>query len=156
MPYSQLLGRAFDIVRREPALWVMGVLLALFGGGGVSPGFNWDFGGRTEDFNWQGAPPRLPEWLTVESIGPLIAVLVGAILLIIILGLVIQSIVLAGLIHGADRAAAGRDVRWGELLRAGWSRRGRRLLGLKLLLAIPALVGFVLGVIGFLAAVLPI
>jgi hypothetical protein len=156
MPYSQLLGRAFDVVRREPALWILGMILALFGGGSSSPNVNMNYQMGDRDFNWEGTPPHIPDWLTVETVVPIIATVVGVIVLLMIIGLVVQSLVLAGLIHGADRAATGEDVRWGALLRAGWSRRGRRILGMKVVMAIPAFAGFAVGVAGFLVAALPI
>ncbi len=159
MPYSKLLQRSLDVVRREPALWVMGFLLALFGGGsGFSFSGNWGDQSNWGDdtFQWEGAPPALPEWLTAETAAVVGGVLLCGVLVLGVLALVVQSIALTGLITGAASAAQGEDVGWGALWRQGASRAGRRVLGLKLLLLLPTLLGLLLGIIAFAIALLPL
>jgi hypothetical protein len=149
MPYSQLISRAFEIVRRERALWVMGFILAIFGGGG---GANATWQGNMEGFRpFQDTLPtrQIPDWFRVEAIAPLVLAIVCFVVVLAIIALVARSVALAGLIYGADRAEQGRNVRWGELWRAGWSREGRRIIGLNLLLAVPFII---LGIVGLIAA----
>jgi hypothetical protein len=156
MPYSQLISRAFDIVRRERALWVMGFILAIFGGGG---GANITWQGNMEGFRpFRDTPPirQIPDWFRLEAIAPVVLVILCFVFALGIIALVARGVALAGLIHGADRAEHGRNVRWGELWRAGWSREGRRVIGLNLLLAVPFITLGIVGLIVAATVVLPI
>lgn len=139
MPHSKLLQKAFEVVRREPALWILGFIVALFGGGsGGSGSGNWSGGGEELGMPNQG-PPDMPAWFTPENLIIMAACFVGFLILLAIVGLVIQSVAMAGLIDGTARAAEGEDVHWRELLGVGWSQLGRRILGMKILLALPML-----------------
>ncbi|MCL5950420.1 MAG: hypothetical protein M1132_01640 [Chloroflexi bacterium] len=40
MDYGRMLARAFEITRRDRALWLFGFLLAVTGGSGGHPGLN--------------------------------------------------------------------------------------------------------------------
>ncbi len=156
MPYSQLLQRSFDVVRREPALWVLGMIFALFGGGGGQGNINWNGGAGDGGDQWGGIQPQAPAWLTPENIGVALLLLILVVLLLGTIGLVVQSVAQAGLIHGTARAATGEDVHWGDLWRAGWSQAGRRVLGLRFLLAMPALFLLLLAIGVFFVVALPL
>lgn len=160
MPYSKLLERAFRIVKGEPALWVLGFLVALFGGGGSSGSFNFGGGGggggRGGDIGIPDASGGLPANFNPEM---LVAIGIGLFCVVLTIGilfLVLRSVALAGLIHGADQASMGEDVHWKDLWRHGWSRRGRRLVGLTLVQAVPLLIGAIIGFAGFMLAILPL
>lgn len=140
MPYTSILRRAFDILRNEPALWVLGIILVFFGGGGSGRG-----GANANMGQWEtDAPPvpsgDMPAWFNPETLVTLAVIGGCVILLLAVLSLVVRSVALAGLIEGAARSDTGEDVRWDQLLRAGWSQKGRRILLLKLVLALPLLV----------------
>lgn len=156
MPYTKILSRSFETVRREPALWVLGIILAFFGGGsggGSGGGGNWSpsSGGTEPDFSGD-----LPSWFTPEVLIPL-AVVVGLVLVVLtILFFVMRSVALAGLVHGSQRAATGEDVHWNDLFRFGWSQVGRRLMGLQLLLWSPWLVGLLLLIGAGMALLFPL
>lgn len=156
MPYSDILKRAFQVVRNEPALWVLGIILAFFGGGGGG-GFNFNTGGNFggDGPNYDGPTPELPSWANPDNL-LILGIVVGCfVLLWIVVAMVVQSAALAGLVHGAARAAEGEDVHWRDLWRAGFSRRGRRVLGLKLLVGIPMFVGILIGAGLLIAAAIP-
>lgn len=147
MPYTKLLKRSFEIVRHQRALWILGFIFALFGGGGSAGGgggggnsASWSESGS--DFGqtpFDGVSPALPESFDAQTLISLV-LLFGCIMIgLAIFAFVIRNVALAGLIHGSERAAAGEELQWRELWRAGWSQTGRRLMGLKLLLGIPTL-----------------
>ncbi len=157
MPYTELIKKAFNTVRREPALWVLGIILALFGGGSSGGGGNGgNFNMGSGDFgNFDNMPNnpdfQAPAWFNAENLVPILLTVACVVIALSIVSLVVRSVALAGLIHGADRAATGEDVHWRDLWRAGWSSRGRRIIGLDLLIAIPVLL-FVLVLAGLLFA----
>ena len=152
MPYTQILKRAFNVVRHEPALWIVGIIFAFFGGGGGGGGGGMNFNGAG-DFNlpeefggdafnqipFEGGSPDFSQWMNPETLLPLALFLACLLIGWIIFAFIMRNVALAGLIYGADRAAQGQDVRWSELLRVGWSQKGVRLMALNFLLALPAL-----------------
>ncbi len=165
MQYSQIFKRAFNVVRNEPALWIVGVIIAIFGGGGGGTSFNStgntnfnnnDFGRVfTEGIPLDQFQTDFSSWLNPEILLP-----IGLFILCLIIGwsffaFAIRNVALAGLIYGSDRASVGQDVRWGELLRFGWSRHALRLMGLNFLLALPALLFFSAGLIIGIVMIIP-
>jgi hypothetical protein len=146
MPYTQLLSRSFEILRRQPALWIIGIILAFFAGGGGGANFNaqsslqGDFGKSLFDPSAEAPFSNLPEWLfnpeTLLSAGLLFACfLIGW----FIIAFVMRSVALVGLIEGVDQAAKGSNLRLLDLLGAGWSGKGGRIMAMKVLLALPML-----------------
>lgn len=151
MKYSQIFKRAFNVVRNEPALWIVGVIMAIFGGAGGGVNFNgggnFNPGNSFDEELANQLPSELPPWFNFETLLP-----IGLLILCLIIGwglfaFAIRNVALAGLIYGSERASVGQDVRWRELLRFGWSGYALRLMGLNFLLALPALLFFLLALI---------
>lgn len=140
MPYTKILSRSFETVRREPALWVLGIILAFFGGGQGGSGGSGNWSQPSGGTDGQDFPTELPSWFTPEVLIPLAVVVVLVLVALSILFFVMRCVALAGLVHGAQRAATGEDVHWNDLFRFGWSQVGRRIMGLQLLLWSPWLV----------------
>jgi len=148
MQYSQILKRAFNVVRNEPALWIVGVIMAIFGGAGGGINFN---GVGNSNFSnsfdkeladqlpFDQLPADLPTWFNFETLLPIALLILCLIIGWSLFAFAIRNVALAGLIYGSDRASVGQDVRWGELLRFGWSGHALRLMGLNFLLALPVL-----------------
>ena len=62
MEYSKIFKRAFDVVRNEPALWIVGIIMAIFGGaGGGSGGSGGNFGGGSGGGGGACAIPKLAD-----------------------------------------------------------------------------------------------
>ncbi|HBY93710.1 MAG: hypothetical protein M5U01_08130 [Ardenticatenaceae bacterium] len=139
MPYSQILSRAFEITRRQPALWVFGFLVALFGGagrgGGPSYNFNGFNGGRVPRF--QG-PPGFN--LNLSTMLGLIAIVIGLLLVLAIIAAIVRYVAEVALIDGAARADDDEPVTVAGGLRRGWSRDAFFLFLTRLLLALPLIV----------------
>lgn len=156
MPYTDLIKRAFNTVRREPALWVLGIILALFGGGSGGGGSNFNTGTNNFGDITGGQDFETPAWFNEETLVTIGLALACLVIVLAIVSLFVRGVALAGLIHGADRASTGEDVHWRDLWRAGWSQRGRRIVGLNFLLAIPTLLVFlILGAL-LLVAIIPL
>jgi hypothetical protein len=95
----------------------------------------------------------MPEMPDLRAITPLVAgIAIIAIILAVLVALVlwtVATIARGGLIAGANAVDEGRPSSFGEAWSAGW-RKGWRLLGIGILPAIP---GFLLAIVGVLAAV---
>lgn len=144
MQYSQIFKRAFNVVRHEPALWIVGMIMAIFGGaGGGSGSFNgagnFNPGNSFDEELAQQLPSDLPAWFNFDTLLPIALLIVCLIIAWSLFAFAMRNVALAGLIYGSERASVGQDVRWGELLRFGWSGHALRLMGLNFLLALPAL-----------------
>ncbi len=153
MPYTDLLSRAFEIVRRNRALWIIGMMYAFFGGGG---GGSANFQGNFDNSSFgSGNSPDLPAWLTPEFLISL-AVIAGVVgFLLAIVFFVLRSTAYTGLVHGTRQALNDEVPSWRALWSAGWSPRGRRIMGLRFLLAIPSLVLVLIAIATFFVALFP-
>lgn len=156
MPYSEILSRGFEIVRRNRALWIIGMLYAFFGGGGGGGGsgnFNQSFDGSN------GGPssgPDIPPWLTTEFVVTA-AIVIGVIAVLLgIVFFVLRVTAFTGLVHGTHEALNAEVSSVRSLWGAGWSAKGRRIMGLRLLLAIPSIIMIVIALIAFGATLLPL
>lgn len=141
MTIQEMLSRSFATVKREPALWVMGMLMALLGGG-FSVNLNTNFGGGGGSGGTDGPSSPLPPNFDPA---PYLALAAVALIFLIVVGIVLfllRCVAEAGMIHGTERALTGEDVHWRDLWRAGWSSYAQRLLGMHLILLIPALLIF--------------
>lgn len=149
MDQIKILKRAFQIIWRYRALWLIGLLLVLAGGGvtgfsGGAPGGGGS-GGQVSGGGreWQDVPERWPEvW---REIGPIVMV-VGAVVLAIaaffvLLGIgrvVLRYVTRTSLIQMVDRyEETGEELSMGSGLRLGWSRSSFRLFLISLILKLP-------------------
>jgi len=159
MDYGKVLRRAWNIVWEHKFLILLGVLVALSGGGGsgvsASGAGNFDWGAQGP----RVPPPReLPEFPEMPELGRdlgipvlpaivLIVVLIGLALLLGLVVWVVSTIARGGLIAGVDAIDAGSPSSFGPAWNAGW-RKGWTLLGIGILPTIPGLVVFLAGLAG--------
>lgn len=156
MPFSDIITRSFDVVWRNRSLWIVGMILAFFGGGSSGSNFNFSQGSSsTSSTNGDMPMPDLPAWFTMENIILFAGVVIVIYLVLGIIALVIQSIVLAGLIRGTDAAIEARPLSWREMLRSGWQGRWQSLFWLKILVGLPALLVTIVGAIIGVTVALP-
>jgi hypothetical protein len=143
MDYGRLFSRAWEITWENKYLWVLGFLVALGTGGGGS-------GGRA-NFSTGGGPgpgPQIENFL--EQYGVLLA---GVGCLLVIIGIIlwlVRMVAEAGLISSVERIEGGSKLTLGEAFSSGTPFLGR-MVGLNLLIYLPALVLAVLGLGSFLA-----
>lgn len=151
MDFGRVLTRAWQIIWDNKFLIVLGVLVALSSGsvgsnfgGGNGGGFQYQFEG--DEFDFTGPPP--PE---LEAAVPFVGLAAGVILVIIcvllivsIIVWVISTIARGGLIASVNTIEAGEESNLSRAWRAGWER-GRTLVGIGIIPAIPV---FVLVIIG--------
>lgn len=158
MDYGKLLSRALNIIWEHKFLILLGVLVALGGGGGYGSSFSGgSFDGQTtngSDFEvspgeWPNLD-QLPNWLGVA--GALLVLIIGIALVIGIALWVVSTIARGGLIAGVDTIDAGGISSFSQAWSAGW-HKGWRLIGIGIIPAIPVLflVVTALGLIGGLA-----
>jgi hypothetical protein len=163
MDYGALIRRAWDIVWNNKWLILLGVLVALGNAQRYSSSFRGSSGpdngqqpGEFEDFfnrgeGTPGAPDiEMPDIEGLEQeFGPALpwlglgaAVLIPLICLGVIIGIAlwaVATIARGGLIAGVDVLDSGGTSSFSLAWRAGWEK-GWRLIGIRLLPAIPALV----------------
>jgi len=152
MEYTEVLKRAWHLVRSYRVLWVFGVILALTTGGGTGGGQSII---RERDFS-PARQFRL-EQIAPGAVSTLIAIGVGlacALVVLIIATTVARYVAETALIRMvADYEETGqkRNVRWG--FRTGWSRAALRLFLIDLLTTLPVVLAFMLL---FLLALAPV
>jgi hypothetical protein len=135
MDYGKLLTRAFEITRTYRALWLFGVLLALFGGEG---GGNFNFGnfGGGDGRPGTSPIPQVPE-VTQQMILTIVLVLLCLALVWIILSIVLRFVSRAALIGLVQELEAnGTTPTVGRGFSIGASRFWQ-LLGIALTINIP-------------------
>ncbi len=140
MDYGKLLTRSFEITRKYRALWLFGILLALFGGGGGVRG-NFGFPGNVPGGGRQGGDglPTPPREL-LDALPLIVTLLVCVIIVWIIVGIVLRLLsrgALIGLVQELEANQTTPTVRRGFSIGASrfWS-----LLGIALLINIPLVV----------------
>lgn len=141
MDYSMILTRSFQMIWKNRALWVFGILLALFGGGGGSlpsgfPGGSIGNGVPSGGNTFPGPTPQVPssDW---NAIVPIIAAVVCVILILAVVGVALRLIsrgALIGLVNELEVKQSIPTVRRG--FRIGWNRFGS-LLGIAILINLP-------------------
>jgi len=139
-----ILKRAFAIARRYRALWVFGILLALFGGAGTSGGNSRVTmpGGRGSDAWPPGFMAGRIDPGTIIGIAAVCGVIV---LLLVVISAIAGYVSRTALYRMVDSLEeTGECPSWREGFRLGWSRRAWRLLGIDLLIAIPFTLGVIL------------
>ncbi len=152
MDYGKILVRAFEITRTHRALWVFGVLLALFGGGGTNfnPG---NFGGGNGGTGRGNSEfPSIAPGMQ-QAILAIVLALICFVVIWFVLSIILRFVsraALIGQVHELETQGTLPAVRQGFSLGAArfWS-----LLGIALTINIPlALVSLIL----ILVAALPI
>ena len=154
MEYSRILRRAWEVTWRYKALWVFGILVALFSGGaggGGSPGRgpNVQLGGLREpplgDFIWPFDLARVIAAALVIALAVMFVLLflalIGAVLRYL------STVALVRMVDEYDETGQRRSV--GEGFRLGWSVRALRVFAIDLVIGIPVAVLFL--VLVFLA-----
>jgi hypothetical protein len=158
MDYGKLLSRSFEITRTYRALWLFGILLALFGGGGgnFSNAANFSNGGSSGRGGTGGAGNNVFPTLPSEFWQAFSLVIVGILCLILILFLLsivlrfVSRGALIGLVQELEANATTPTVRRGFSI--GGSRFWQ-LLGIALTINVPL---FVISLALFLIAALPV
>lgn len=153
MDYSGLFRRAYDLIRRKRALLILGILLALVGGGGGATSANANFGnlgsfGGMAD----GEPPPMPS-IQFEQVFPLIVLAIIVIFVLAIIATVFRYIVQAGLIDAIARADDDEDISVRAALSRGASRRALNLFLADIILIVPVAL---IGVACFMLALVPL
>jgi len=142
-----ILKRAFNITRRYRALWIFGVLLALFGssgGGGGGPNVTLP-GGVDGRF-----PGTLPPGITLPSVDPgaIIGIAIACcclLLLLAVASIAISYVARTSLYRMVNEIEdTGVSPSWREGFRLGWSRSALRLFVIDLAIGIPFAVAVIL------------
>jgi len=137
MDHMKILSRAFDIVRRYRALWVLGFLFVLCGGAG---GFNGNGGGGSNSgYRVSSSEMANVNWNMVLIIA---AIAVVVLILLAVIATSVRYVAEAGLIAGVDEIESNGEtltVRRGW--RLGWSRQAWRLFLTNLAIGLPVAVG---------------
>ena len=149
--FGEVLSRAWQIVWGHKILWIFGILAGCGQGGGGGTGG----GGRNFGFETQGPdlPPQVMRWLELieENLMTFMAVGIGLICLLWVIGIFLGTIGRIGLIRGTSEADGGTEnLIFGKLFSESlpyfW-----RVFGLSLIVAIPVLVVLAAGFAGLLA-----
>jgi hypothetical protein len=143
MDYLDILKRALNITWRYRPLWLFGFLLALCGGtGSGGSNFNFPTGGGGGD---EGDAEDLAELLWLLDIDPnwIIALAVGficLILLLIVLGIVVQTVTRTALIGMVAQISETGAVTLSDGWRFGWSGAAWRVFLVGLVITIPVVI----------------
>ncbi|MBN1262117.1 MAG: hypothetical protein JXB35_15675 [Anaerolineae bacterium] len=150
MDYFKILKRAFNTVKDYKVLWIFGILVALgtaggSSGGGSGGGNGATFSGGAE--NWQGFPENLPFDIVMPAIGALIAIAVGFVILMFLLGIVVavaRYVAENALIKLVDaHEDTGVKHSFKEGFRIGWSRSAWQIFLINLVTGLVMAVGFI-------------
>ncbi|MCX7838603.1 MAG: hypothetical protein N2559_03990 [Anaerolineae bacterium] len=153
MDYGKIVARAFEITRKHRALWLFGILLALFGGGG---------GGGSGNFNIPSGGDNFPRLPTLSSeVWQIITILIIALVCFAVIWLVLSIILrfvsraaLIGLVQELEAEQKAPTVGRGFSIGAEhfW-----RLLGIALVINIPlAIISLVIVIIALLPLLMAI
>jgi hypothetical protein len=151
----QILKRAFEISWKYRALWLVGLLLVLAGGGVASlntpgspgPGPNPEVSGGGQE--WQGLPGEASRiWAAVAAIlvivGLVLLALIAFFALIGIARIVLRFMMRTSLIQMVNQyEETGEELSVGSGLKLGWSRASFRLFLIGLVLKLPIVLLFV-------------
>jgi hypothetical protein len=149
MDYGKIFGRAWDIIWENKFLILLGVLVALSGGGSGS-GNQAQYAFNNNDVQW-GDLPSFEYGTPFQNLDlPLIGVGVIVLLvgLLFLLGLVFWAagtISRGGLINAVNEIDEGNPTSFSEAFKAGWEK-GWRLIGIGLVPSIPIMVLVIISV----------
>lgn len=138
MDQFKILRRAYRITLDYRALWVFGILLALFSAASGSSG-----GGGGGRSNGAGLPTS--GWMDLGAFAPLIAAFLCLVLFLVVGGGILRYLSQTSLIRMVDRYETTEEkvtVRQG--FRLGWSRSAARIFLAELLIGLGGLVVFLL------------
>jgi hypothetical protein len=149
MEVGATISRAFNIVKNHRALWVLGFLAAL-AGGGSGGSFNTSGG----NFGGTGSgeiPPEMQRFLDMlqENAGAIVAGVIGLVCVLFVISFILWIISLiaeGGLINGVDSVERTGGMTFGAAWRAGSSKL-LPLLGLSILLALPLIAIFIVAAV---------
>ncbi len=158
MDFGKLLKRSFEITIRYRALWLFGILLALFGGRsgssfnlgnlsgfGGSPG-----GGRGGNLNPNVTPPSIPP-AVAQTILAIVCLVACIIVIWIILSIILRFVSRAALISSVRDLESGQVVPTvGNGFRVG-ADRFLSLLGIALIINVPLTLVSLILIFGALA-----
>ncbi len=154
MDYLAILKRAFHITRKHRALWLFGILLAIFGGGGGSGSARFSSGGDMSSLPSDGVPfgGNNP----FAGIDPSVFLMIGLavaciIFVLVIVSIVVRSVARAALIGMVEQVEETDAVTVKDGWRIGWSARAWKIFLIDLLVGIPML-AFVLITLAFAAS----
>ena len=152
MEYGKIISRSASIVWQNKFLMVLGILAAI--GSGFFSGSGGGGGGGGDDLGF-GDPGQFSEF--GDEIAALAIGAVGVVFVLICIGLfigivlwVISTVARGGLIASVDSIEAGEKSSFSQAWGAGWNKVWT-LLGISLLPAIPAMIMFVIGLLGMAA-----
>lgn len=140
MDYSRILTRSFEVTWKHRAMWLFGILLALFGGGGGGGGgFPTGAGGNSGNRGADSFPNQFPQLTSIDwgAVSGIIAVVICVVLILAIVGIILRLIsrgALVGLVDELESSQTTPSV--GRGFRIGWSRL-RSLLGIAILINLP-------------------
>ncbi len=149
MDYGKIFGRAWDIIWEHKFLILLGVMVALSGGGRGS-GSQAQYAFNNNDVQWGDLPsfdfgtPFQNLDLPLIGVG-VIALLVGLLLLLGLGFWAAGTISRGGLISAVYAIDSGQATSFTEAIEAGWVK-GWRLIGIGLVPAIPMLVLVIISV----------
>jgi len=175
MDHIKILKRAWQIVKKYRALWWIGLLLVIAGGGlGAGNGGSsvpssstgWRTSAPIEDpfKEWRDMPnmPDLPNWPQVWArVAPAVAVFVVVVVALALLAIVLSLVLtvlrfvtrvsLIQMVHRYEET--DEEIGFRDGLRMGWSRSALRLFLLDLILTLPVVLAvlMLLAPLGFLA-----
>jgi len=151
MDHIKILKRAFEIVWNYRVLWVFGIIIALTtaGSGGGGNAANYSGSGNWGQAPWEGEF-EIPTWLELpaQTQMAIIAVGIGLLCLFLLLGIVfivlhyVSANALIQMVAEHEETGEKYTVRQG--FRIGWSRTAWRLFLIKLVVALPIVVVFIL------------
>lgn len=136
MDYLTILKRAFHITRNHRALWLFGILLALFGGGS---GGNGRF--SSSGISGDGGPVPFGD-NPFAGIDPSVFLIVGLavaclVFILVIVSIVARSVARAALIGMVEQVEETDAVTVKDGWRIGWSARAWKIFLINLLVSIP-------------------
>jgi hypothetical protein len=162
MDLGRIISRSFEITIRNRALWLFGILLAIFGGdsANLSSGSNFSTGGGRRDERLpNGGLPQLPQ-VDTNTIITILAVVACIVLILILLSIIVRLVsrgALIGLVQELEANQTRPTVRRG--FNIGFDRFWS-LLGVALAVNVPlfliSLLLLLLAAVPLLAALIPL
>jgi len=143
MEYTEILKRAWHLVRNYRALWVFGIILALATGGGAEVG---QYTFRGEDFSRGGQfgtgqiPPEIVSSIVAIAVG--LVCFGGVLLIVVAVARYVAETALIRMVDDHEETGQKHGVRQG--FRIGWSRTALRLFLIDLLTTLPVALAFLL------------
>ena len=157
MDHMRILKRAWQITWKYRALWLVGLLLVLAGGGIGSGGFNGGSaaGGGGSGRGGSGGGPGFPpgemprDWPGMPGIGPKVASAVGVIIAIVVILFLLAVVIgiLAAIVRYVTRTSliqmvqgyeeTEKEIGFRAGMRLGWSRSAFRLWLIELMTGLP-------------------